>query len=333
MTASLMYDYSTPGPDGDVMFHWRTLALLLLPIAAAAQGTPAGTIYGYILDPHHLPLPGARIVVESANTGATRDVVSNQQGLYTVPALPPGPYNITVEANGFKTVHQTGIVVEADQQARMDFALTIGSTDRNHHRAGRRAAAQHLGRNGEHAHRQPVRGKHALERAQLQHSHRSGAGSGADADQFLRAGPVQREWPAAGRKLLHGGWSERQPGNAGNGKLLGQGGAGQLPATSAFGGTSNLVSLDALQEFRIQTSTFAPEYGRTPGAQVSVVTKSGTNTFHGTAFEYFRNDVLDANDWFADHAGLPQARAAAERLRRRAGRADHERQAVLLRLL
>ena len=85
---------------------------------------------------------------------------------------------------------------------------------------------------------------------------------------------------------------------------LAQGGAGQLPATSAFGGTNNLVSLDALEEFRIQTSTFAPEYGRTPGAQISVVTKSGTNTFHGTAFEYLRNDKLDANDWFANAKGL-----------------------------
>src|SRR6202007_1961094 len=85
---------------------------------------------------------------------------------------------------------------------------------------------------------------------------------------------------------------------------FGQGGTGQLPATSAFGGFNNLVSLDALEEFRIQTSTFAPEHGRTPGAQVSVVTKSGTNTFHGTAFEYFRNDKLDANDWFANRNGL-----------------------------
>ena len=83
-----------------------------------------------------------------------------------------------------------------------------------------------------------------------------------------------------------------------------QGGAGQLPATSAFGGTSNLVSLDALEEFRIETSTFAPEYGRTPGAQISVVTKSGTNTFHGNAFEYFRNDILDAKNWFANAEGL-----------------------------
>ncbi len=93
-------------------------------------------------------------------------------------------------------------------------------------------------------------------------------------------------------------------GTAGSGSELGQGGAGQLPATSAFGGTSSLVSLDALDEFRIQTSTFAPEYGRTPGAQVSVTTKSGTNTLHGTLFEYFRNDSLDANDWFANSDGL-----------------------------
>jgi hypothetical protein len=96
-------------------------------------------------------------------------------------------------------------------------------------------------------------------------------------------------------------------GNSGGGSNYGQSGAGLLPATSAFGGMSNLVSLDALQEFRIQTSTFAPEYGRTPGAQISVVTKSGTNAFHGTAFEYFRNDVLDANDWFADNKDLKKA--------------------------
>ena len=91
-------------------------------MVAAAQGTPAGTIYGYILDPHGLALPGARIVVESPNTGATRDTSTNQQGFYSVPALQPGPYNITVEANGFETVHQTGIVLEANQQARIDFA-------------------------------------------------------------------------------------------------------------------------------------------------------------------------------------------------------------------
>src|SRR5262249_2007683 len=73
------------------------------------------------------------------------------------------------------------------------------------------------------------------------------------------------------------------------------------------GTTSNLVSVDALQEFAIQTSTYAPEFGRMPGAQVATVSRSGTNTLHGTLFEYFRNDALDANDWFANKLGLGKA--------------------------
>ncbi len=72
------------------------------------------------------------------------------------------------------------------------------------------------------------------------------------------------------------------------------------------GGTNSLVSVDALQEFRIQTSTYAPEFGRTPGGQISIITRSGTNQFHGSAFYYLRNDVMDANDWFANSAGLPK---------------------------
>src|SRR6266702_340198 len=87
---------------------------------------------------------------------------------------------------------------------------------------------------------------------------------------------------------------------------LNQSVGGSLPALSALGGTNSLVSVDAMQEFRIQTSSFAPEFGRSPGGQVSIATRSGTNDLHGTAFEYFRNDVLDANDWFSNRNGLPK---------------------------
>jgi TonB dependent receptor len=89
-----------------------------------------------------------------------------------------------------------------------------------------------------------------------------------------------------------------------------QAGGGALPALSASGGTNGLVSVDAMQEFRVQTSSFEPEYGRTPGGQISIVTRSGSNQFHGTAFEYFRNSVLDANDWFSnrDHLSKPEER-------------------------
>jgi len=80
--------------------------------------------------------------------------------------------------------------------------------------------------------------------------------------------------------------------------------SGALPALSASGGTNSLVSVEAMQEFRIQTSSFAPEFGRTPGGQISVVTRSGSNAFHGTLFEYFRNGVLDARDWFVNFNNL-----------------------------
>src|SRR5258706_13067415 len=86
----------------------------------------------------------------------------------------------------------------------------------------------------------------------------------------------------------------------------GNGLGGGLGSFSAMGGTNSLVSVDALQEFRILTSTYAPEFGRTPGGQISILTRSGTNQFHGTAFDYLRNDVLDANDWFPNFAPLPK---------------------------
>ena len=89
--------------------------------------------------------------------------------------------------------------------------------------------------------------------------------------------------------------------------------AGTLGSTSVFGGTNSLVSVDALQEFRIQTSTYAPEFGRQPGGQISIVTRSGTNQFHGTVFDYFRNDALDANNWFNGFTNNPPLPKARER--------------------
>jgi len=90
----------------------------------------------------------------------------------------------------------------------------------------------------------------------------------------------------------------------GSNVYLGSAGAGASPATSNNGGYNNMVSVDDMQEYKLQSSSFDAEYGRTPGAQLSIVTRSGTNRFHGTAFEYLRNDVFDANNWFNDHNGL-----------------------------
>jgi len=261
-------------------------------------------ISGLITDPSGRAVPGARISVENSNTAATRAVSSNGQGEYSVAALLPGAYDITVEAMGFKAIHQNGITVEVDQRARLDFALTIGSTTESITVEG---SAPLL--NASDASVSTVIGNRFVENLPL---------NGRSFSSLIDLTPgvvltpsnqyeqgqfsVNGQRPDANYFLVDG--VSANLGTAGNGATLGQGGAGQLPATSAFGGMSNLVSLDALEEFRIQTSTFAPEYGRTPGVQISVVTKSGTNTLHGTAFEYFRNDKLDANDWFANRNAL-----------------------------
>jgi hypothetical protein len=99
---------------------------LLSALPLVAQNA---ALSGLVSDPSGRAVPAARVVVQSADTGAIRAVSSNQQGQYGVPALLPGLYNITVEANGFKTVHQNGVAVEVDQRARLDFALAIGSRE------------------------------------------------------------------------------------------------------------------------------------------------------------------------------------------------------------
>ncbi len=195
----------------------------------------------------------------SADTGATRTVSSNQQGEYSVPALLPGPYNITIQANGFKTVHQNGVVVEVEQRARVDFALTIGSNTDSITVQGSApllntsdASVSTLIGN-RFVENMPLNGRSFSSLIDLTPGVVLTPSNFYDQGQFS----VNGQRPDANYFLVDGVGANLGT-SASN---LGQGGAGQLPATSTFGGTSNLVSLDALEEFRIQTSTFAPEYG------------------------------------------------------------------------
>ena len=94
--------------------------------------------------------------------------------------------------------------------------------------------------------------------------------------------------------------------NSGNGAGLGNAATGgTLGGSTALGTTQSLISIDALQEFRIQSSTYSAEYGRSPGGQFSLVTRSGSNRFSGSVFNYLRNNFFDANDWFNDYYGKP----------------------------
>ena len=285
------------------MFNMLRVPFCLFAFAMLLRAQNA-ELSGVITDPAGLAVTGAQAVVERMDTGAMREVASNRRGEYSVPALLPGAYSITIKATGFATLHQNDVRLEVGQRARLDFMLSIGTAVEAITVEGTASLP-----NTSDASVSTVIGNRFVEDLPLNGRSFSSLislspGVVLTPANFFEEGQfsVNGQRPDANYFMVDG--VSANLGTAGSGANLAQGGAGQLPATSAFGGTSNLVSLDALEEFRIQTSTFAPEYGRTPGAQISVVTKSGTNTFHGTAFEYFRNDKLDANDWFANANGL-----------------------------
>src|SRR5580704_11145164 len=218
------------------------LALLVAPLIAQNA-----ELSGLITDPSGLVVPGAKVVVQSADTRGTRTASSNGQGEYSVPALLPGPYNITIEANGFKTVHQNGVVVEVGQRARLDFALTVGS---NTETITVQGSAPLL--NASDASVSTLIGNQFVENLPLNGRSFSSLidltpGVVLTPTNFYEGGQfsVNGQRPDANYFTVDG--VSANLGTAGSGAVLGQGGAGQLPATSAFGGTSNLVSLDALE--------------------------------------------------------------------------------------
>ena len=307
----------------------RLILFALIPIRLLAQ---TADLSGIIFDPSGLPVPKAKISVKANNRRNPRSRLQ-----------PARPIQHTRAPARLLRRHGGGdrIQIHASKRNRpgsgparpAGFHPRHRQHLRNHHGRRERAAAQHVRCIGEHRHRQPVRREHAPERPQLQLADRTRAGRRADAGQSLRAGPVQRQWPAAGRELFHGGWSQRQSRKRRKRRPALSGRRRPASSTNAFGGTSNLVSLDALEEFRIQTSTFAPEYGRTPGAQISVVTKSGTNAFPRHGLRVFPQRQAGCQRLVRQRQGSGEARTAAERFRRRAGRADQEGQALLLRLV
>src|SRR5271165_6145386 len=273
-------------------------------LAATPLHGQGAEISGLISDPSGLAVPNTKVTVKGQAMGVSREVKSNQEGLYSVPALSPGSYDLTVEASGFKSIHQNAIVLEVDQRARLDFLLSIGPTSESVTVEGSAPilnssdASVSTVIGNRFVANLPLNGRSFSSLIQLAPGVVLAPSNSFEQGQFS----VNGQRPDANYFMVDG--VSANVGPAGNGNRTGQSGAGELPATNALGGMSNLVSLDALEEFRIQTSTFAPEYGRTPGAQISVVTKSGTNVFHGTAFEYFRNDELGANDWFANRNRL-----------------------------
>jgi hypothetical protein len=266
-----------------------------------AQSTSA-SLSGRITDPSKARIAGARVDAINVATNIRDETSTNAAGEYSLPSLVPGTYRIEVEKPGFNKLVRPDVILHVQDALDIDFEMPVG--------AGSESVTVEGGApllNTSDATVSTLVDNRFVENMPL-----NGRSFSALIDLTPGVVLVNNNFFEEGQFSVNGQRPDANyftvdgvSANLGTPvSSFGQGGTGQLPATNAFGGFSNLASLDALQEFRIQTSTFAPEFGRTPGAQISVVTKSGTNTLHGTAFEYLRNDVLDANDWFADNKGL-----------------------------
>jgi hypothetical protein len=281
------------------------LVLFLAPICSCLAQSPNGTVSGRVLDPDGRAIAGADILVVNDLTGAQAGTKSDDEGIYLVMNLPPGQYRLQVSKVGFKALLKPGIVLNVQDALSINFKLPVGAasivvtveggaplmntTDAAVSTVVDRQFAENL----------PLNGRSFQALIQLTPGVVFTPSTRSDRGQFSVNGQraTSNYWMVDGVSANIGISSGSSPGNG-----LG----GTLGSFSALGGTNSLVSVDAMQEFRIQTSTFAPEFGRTPGGQISIVTRSGTNAFHGTAFDYFRNGVLDANGWFADANKLPK---------------------------
>ncbi len=280
------------------------LVLISLTLALRAQSTSA-LISGRISDSTNARIVDAKVAVVNLATNARYGTMTNAAGEYLLPSLPPGRYRIEVEKEGFKKLVKPDVVVHVQDTLAIDFEMQVGATSGS---ITVQAGAPLL--NTTDATVSTVVDQHFVDNIPL---------NGRTIQTLIMLTPgvvvTQTAFDDQGQFSVNGQRADANYltvdgvsanfGVTGYGPLV-QSAGGALAALSVAGGTNSLVSVDAMQEFRVQTSSFAPEFGRTPGGQLAVVTRSGTNAFHGTLFEYFRNSALDANDWFANHLGLPK---------------------------
>ncbi|MGH9644887.1 MAG: carboxypeptidase regulatory-like domain-containing protein, partial [Terriglobales bacterium] len=260
-----------------------------------------------IIDSSNAVVPGVQIQAINEDTNIVFSTMTNSSGVYVLPALPPGRYRLQVSKAGFATLVKPDIKLDVQDAKAINFTLKVGAASETITVEG---GAPLL--NTENATVGTVVDRQFVENLPL---------NGRSFQSLFELTPgtvlTQTAFNSPGQFSVNGqrtdanyftidGVSANVGTSGGNG--LNQTAGGAIPAFSALGGTSNLVSLDALQEFRIQTSSYAPEFGRTPGAQISIVTRSGTNELHGTLFEYLRNDVFDTTDWFANYNHQPKAK-------------------------
>jgi hypothetical protein len=275
----------------------RLLCLFVFSAVFAWAADPTGTIAGNVVDPSGGAIAGARITATNLGTGFNRQTSSSADGGYVFPLLPAGVYSILVEASGFRRFEQKGVEVRTDQSATVSVKLEIGATtetvsvNANAEIIETRSSTLSKVVTTQSVQELPLNGRNAAALVLL-------APGTAD----LTAGNARGSGDTQQTATYPGGQSITSNGaRADDINYNMDGGSNQDHYTNV---NNPFPNPDAVEEFSVQTNSYSAEYGRGSGAIVNVVTKSGTNAFHGSAFEFLRNGNLNARNFFASSHDL-----------------------------
>jgi outer membrane receptor protein involved in Fe transport len=264
-----------------------------LPLATKAQQETA-TITGEVKDATGAGVPKATVTVTNTETGISLRSETNEQGVYLIPSLKPGPYSLAFEKSGFKKALRSGVTLQVNQFARLDVALEIGELSTVVEIVGGATLLE-----TETSSRGSVIDQKKIVELPL---------NGRDYNQLALLSPgVLPGTPRLASVNFKGVLNVNGNRTFNNVFLLD--GVDNISYSNSFRGENvQLVqpSIDALQEFKIQTNAYSAEFGRSSGAVVNATIKSGTNSIRGTVYEFLRNDVLDANNFFSNALAAPK---------------------------
>ncbi len=275
-------------------------SLAILAVAAAfplAAQIGGGSIVGTVKDPTGAAVPDVQVTVHSQETNEERTANTNSDGYYEFPLLPAGHYRLTAVAKGFERIQGEVFELSSGTRPRIDLALQIGSVTETVDVSATapliNTTTTDLGvvMPRTQINELPLNGRNFQDLVNLQPGVISGPSNSAGG----RGGIAFNGSTALGTNILLDGVDMT---------------FGEVNSTASFQGAGggrtliNGVSMEAIQEFKSTASAYSAEYGRAGGGVLTITTRSGSNDFHGTAFEYLRNDALNANDFFSNKNGL-----------------------------
>lgn len=262
------------------------LALLFVPVISRAQGL--GSIAGRITDPEGASVPNAKVTAVQVGTGFSRAAMSDPEGLFVIASLQPATYDLTVEAAGFGTSKESGIILLADQTLTVNFGLKLGTTTEVVTVSGNALQVDVATSTIKQVIEQqriselPLNGRNAAQLTLLVAGAVNSPNGGADQG-------ATKTFPGAVTYSANGARQDTISYQLDGGNYVDE----YTNVNQPF------PFPDALQEFSVQTSNYSAEYGENAGGVVNVITKSGSNGFHGDAFEFVRNPAFNAQNFFA----------------------------------